>query len=56
MKFRADEVRFVDLSDSLVNHADLMGGVESAMNSDMPPFGPDLGAGYDDFGANGGFA
>ena len=55
MKFRADEVRFVDLSDSLVNQADMM-GIESAMNNDMPPFGPDLGAGFDDFGANGGFA
>ena len=55
MKFRADEVRFVDLSDSLVNQADMM-GIESAMNNNMPPFGPDLGAGFDDFGANGGFA
>ena len=55
MKFRADEVRFVDLSDSLVNQADMM-GIESAMNNDMPPFGPDLGAGFDDLGANGGFA
>ena len=54
MKFRADEVRFVDLSDSLVNQADMM-GVESAMNSDMPPFGPDMSAGIDDFGTNGGF-
>ena len=55
MRFRAEEVRFVDLSDSLVNQADMM-GIESAMNNDMPPFGPDLGAGFDDFGANGGFA
>jgi len=44
----------VDLSDSLVNQADMM-GVESAMNSDMPPFGPDMSAGIDDFGTNGGF-
>jgi len=54
MKFRADEVRFVDLSDSLVNQADMMGD-ESAMNSDMPPFGPDMSAGIDDFGTNGCF-
>ena len=33
MLFRSDEVRFVDLADSLVNQADNM-GVESAMNSD----------------------
>ena len=54
MKFRADEVRFVDLSDSLVNQAEMM-GVESAMNSDLPPFGPDFGGGPDEFGTNGGF-
>ena len=47
MKFRADEVRFVDLSDSLVSHADSM-GVESAMNSDMPSY-PDTGYGAGDF-------
>ena len=35
MKFRADEVRFVDLSDSLVNQADI---IESAMNNDMPSY------------------
>lgn len=59
MKFRADEVRFVDLSDSLVSHADSM-GVESAMNSDMPPY-PDAGYGAGDFAGGsdfdgGGFA
>ena len=47
MKFRADEVRFVDLSDSLVNQADI---IESAMNNDMPSY---PGAGY---GAAGDFA
>jgi hypothetical protein len=41
MKFRADEVRFVDLSDSLVNQADI---IESAMNNDMPSY-PDAGYG-----------
>ena len=48
MKFRADEVRFVDLSDSLVNQADLI-GVESAMNNEYP------GGGYggSDFGNSG---
>jgi replicative DNA helicase len=33
MRFRADEVRFVDEQDSLVNQADAM-PVASAMNSD----------------------
>ena len=41
MKFRADEVRFVDLSDSLVNQADV---IESAMNNDMSSY-PDAGYG-----------
>ena len=41
MKFRADEVRFVDLSDSLVNQADNM-GFESAMNSDFPSGGDEF--------------
>jgi replicative DNA helicase len=45
MKFRADEVRFVDLSDSLVNQADSM-GVESAMNSDFIS-GGDFASGSD---------
>ena len=52
MKFRADEVRFVDLSDSLVNQADNL-GVESAMNSDMPSY-PDAGyAAGNDFDGGG---
>jgi replicative DNA helicase len=53
MKFRAEEVRFVDLSDTVYAQADSF-GVDSAMNEDasMPqmPSGP-----YDDFGADGGF-
>ena len=52
MKFRADEVRFVDLSDSLVNHADL-NRVESAMNSDPGPQYPDGGYGGSDFNNSG---
>ena len=59
MKFRADEVRFVDLSDSLVNQADV---IESAMNNDIAPAADFDNAGYDagfdnggDFGG-GGFA
>ena len=39
MRFRADEVRFVDEQESLVNQAASM-PVASAMNDDMPPFGP----------------
>ena len=53
MKFRADEVRFVDLSDSLVNQADNL-GVESAMNSDMPSY-PDAGYGAGNDFDGGGF-
>ena len=53
MKFRADEVRFVDLSDSLVNQADNL-GVESAMNSDMPSY-PDNGYGAGNDFDGGGF-
>jgi hypothetical protein len=52
MRFRADEVRFVDEQDSLVNQADSM-PVASAMNGDIPPF--DMGPshmGGDDFGGN----
>jgi replicative DNA helicase len=52
MKFRADEVRFVDLSDSLVNQADF-NRVESAMNSDSGPQYPDGGYGGADFSNNG---
>ena len=57
MMFRADEVRFVDLSDSLVNQADSM-GVESAMNNDSYQYQPGLStsgedfAGSDDFNSN----
>ena len=40
MRFRADEVRFVDEQESLVHQADSM-GFASAMNDDNPPFGPD---------------
>mgnify|MGYP002510810922 CR=1 FL=1 len=40
MRFRHDEVRFVDEQESLVNQADMM-PVASAMNDDFPPFGPD---------------
>jgi replicative DNA helicase len=53
MRFRADEVRFVDEQESLVNQADMM-PVASAMNDDMPPFGPDM-MGHmppDEFGMN----
>jgi replicative DNA helicase len=50
MRFRADEVRFVDEQESLVSHADSM-GVASAMNDDFPSGGfggGDFGGG--DFG------
>jgi replicative DNA helicase len=40
MRFRHDEVRFVDEQESLVNQANSM-PVASAMNDDDPPFGPD---------------
>jgi len=50
MRFRADEVRFVDEQESLVNQASAM-SYASAMNDDMPPFGPDpMTSG--DFGMN----
>ena len=50
MRFRADEVRFVDEQESLVNQANAM-AYASAMNDDMPPFGPDpMSSG--DFGMN----
>ena len=38
MRFRADEVRFVDEQDSLVNRADMGGPVASAMNSDAADY------------------
>ena len=52
MRFRADEVRFVDEQESLINHADAV-PVASAMNGDIPPFdmGPSHGL-QDDFGTN----
>ncbi len=37
MRFRADEVRFVDEEESLVNQANSM-AMASAMNDDIPPF------------------
>jgi replicative DNA helicase len=40
MRFRADEVRFVDEQESLVSHADAL-SYASAMNDDDPPFGAD---------------
>ena len=55
MRFRADEVRFVDEQESLVNQAGSM-SVASAMNSDNPPFdmSPSAG-GSDDFGGTSDF-
>ena len=49
MRFRADEVRFVDEQESLVNQASSM-SVASAMNIDNPPFDMSPSAGADDFG------
>ena len=49
MRFRAEEVRFVDESESLVNQIDGM-SYASAMNDDIPPFGPDQPG--NDFGMN----
>ena len=61
MKFRADEVRFVDLTDTVFAQADTV-GVDSAMNSDAapapyPPM-PDTYDPYpsDGFGGEGSFA
>ena len=61
MKFRADEVRFVDLTDTVYAQADSV-GVDSAMNSDMPaapaPYPPvqdTYGAYPPDEGFGGGF-
>ena len=61
MKFRADEVRFVDLTDTVYAQADSI-GVDSAMNSDAapapyPPM-PDTYDPYqpDGFGGEGSFA
>ena len=56
MRFRADEVRFVDEQESLVNQAAAI-QVASAMNDDAPPFGPDPSHGApDDFGGASDFA
>jgi hypothetical protein len=49
MMFRSDEVRFVDLSESLVNQADSM-GVESAMNNDSYAYASDEFSSGGDFG------
>ena len=56
MRFRADEVRFVDEQESLVNQAASI-SVASAMNNDNPPFDvtPSVGA-SDDFGGTSDFA
>ena len=52
MLFRSDEVRFVDLADSLVNQADNM-GVESAMNNDSFAYPSDgFGSGADFAGSS----
>ena len=60
MRFRADEVRFVDEEESLISQANTI-SVASAMNADNPPFdtppfdmGPSAGA-PDDFGGTSDF-
>jgi len=56
MRFRADEVRFVDEQESLVNQAAAM-SVASAMNNDAQPFDPSPSyGGTDDFGGTSEFA
>ena len=52
MRFRAEEVRFVDESESLVNQIEGI-SYASAMNDDIPPFGPDTSS--NDFGMNNDF-
>ena len=55
MRFRADEVRFVDEEESLINQAATM-SVASAMNNDNPPFDMAPSAGpSDDFGGTSDF-
>ena len=55
MRFRADEVRFVDEQQSLVSQASAM-SVASAMNNDNPPFDPTPSVGgSDDFGGTSDF-
>ena len=53
MMFRASEVRFVDMSDTLVGSMNDM-TFASAMNDDDVPFGPpgDFSVGASDFGEN----
>ncbi len=53
MRFRADEVRFVDLTDTVYAQAD-GAGVESAMNSDPTPMPHDAQP-YDAYPPDGGF-
>ena len=53
MRFRADEVRFVDLTDTVYAQAD-GAGVESAMNSDPAPMPHDAQP-YDAYPPDGGF-
>ena len=56
MRFRADEVRFVDEQESLVSQAAAM-QVASAMNNDTPPFDPAPSyGGSDEFGGTSEFA
>ena len=57
MRFRADEVRFVDEKESLVHQADAM-PVASAMNDEQPPFdpAPSYGTSNDDFGGTSDFS
>ena len=50
MRFRADEVRFVDDQESLVNTAESM-PVSSAMNDDVPFAAPSMMP-SNEFGAN----
>ena len=55
MKFRADEVRFVDLTDTVYAQADNL-GVDSAMNSDAAPVPyPPMQDTYDAYPSDEGF-
>ena len=54
MKFRADEVRFVDLTDTVYAQADAV-GVDSAMNDDVPAYPPMMQDSYDPYPSDGGF-
>ena len=53
MRFRAEEVRFVDDSENLTNFTPET--YQSAMNDDIPPFGPGQPAGGGEFGMNNDF-